>query len=136
VVRRLDTISPTAAAAVGTAGALLIDFVANYNVPKGENGGTWPGIITGLGCLAVAGLLFGVIVPRVRRAGRATLILAVLALISLAVYWSGITPVLAAGAMAATTDAAPTRTVLVARVVAAVAGLAAIVAVLVTSHLV
>ncbi|TAM90838.1 MAG: hypothetical protein EPN43_05155 [Jatrophihabitans sp.] len=136
----LDTVPATTAAAAGISGALLIVFVANYHVPKGENGGTGPGIMTGLGCLALAGLLFGVLLPWLRtrepaRQQRATVVLGVLAVLSVAAFWSGATPVLAAATIAASTGSPSARRVQITRLVAGAGALAAIIAALASSHL-
>jgi hypothetical protein len=85
---------------VGLALAAIVIVAGNYHVAAGENGGTGPGIETGVLCLLLAGLLFGFVVPRARRLERTTLILGILAVLSLAVFWSGITPVLAAASYA------------------------------------
>lgn len=133
LLRRLDSVPAGTAAAIGVSGALLIVFLANYHVPKGGNGGTGPGIITGLGCLVLAGLLFGLLLPRLRRGDRATVVLGALAIVSVVTFWSGVTPVLAAAAAA--TSAPATRSVRLARLLAAIAAVAAIIATLVSSHL-
>lgn len=43
--------------------ALLIVFAGSYHIGKGENGGTGPALITGIGCLAITGILFAWIRP-------------------------------------------------------------------------
>jgi hypothetical protein len=48
--------------------------------------------------LVAAGVVFWVVVPRVRRFGRGSLILGVLAILSLPVFWLDLAPVLSAGA--------------------------------------
>jgi hypothetical protein len=135
LLRRLDALPTATAAAAGISGALLIVFVANYRVPAGQNGGTGPGVITGLGCLALAGLLFGLVLPRLRNSDGATLVLAALAVISVVAFWSGATPVLAAAAAATNSRAPAPRRVQLARLLAATSACVAIVAALATSHL-
>ena len=78
----------------------LIIFAGNYDVQPGENGGTSAAIITGVGCAIVAAVLFGLVVPRVRNADRAALVLGVLTVLSIAIFWSGLTPILAATTVA------------------------------------
>lgn len=125
------------AAALGITGALVIVFAANFHVRKGDNGGTGPAIITGLGCLVVAALLFALVIPRLRRGRSATLTLAVLSLLSLTIFWSGITPVLATAALAAPGDGRMSaRTAAAARAIAAMAAVVALVAAVATSRLV
>src|SRR5689334_14688566 len=87
-------------ATAGIALAALTVFVGNYRVPSDENGGTSEGIATGIVCLAVAALLFGLVVPRTRNGERTVLILGILTLLSLAVFWAGLTPILAAATLA------------------------------------
>lgn len=86
---------PTAYAAVGLALAAVVIFAGNYHVAAGENGGTGPALSTAVLCVLLTAAMFGVVVRRARRLERTTLILGILAVISLAAFWSGITPVLA-----------------------------------------
>lgn len=114
-------------AAAGLAVGLGIVVIGNVNVQPGENGGTWPGISTGALCILVTVGLFVGLLPRLRHPERATIILGALAFASVAAFWSGLTPVLAAAAAAARTRAqAPGRT---ARVLAGLAGVGAVLAV-------
>jgi len=48
--------------------------------------------------LVGAGIVFWLVVPRVERFGRGALILAIVGVISLVVFWTGLPPVLAGGA--------------------------------------
>jgi hypothetical protein len=106
-------------AAGGLAAAAFVIIVGNWNVAPGEHGGTGPAVATGVFCLVVAGILFGLVVPRTRRAGRTTVVLGVVAVLSLVVFWSGVTPVIAAAAVAVPADpAAPDRRVVPARALA------------------
>jgi len=88
-------LKPTTYPAIGLVLAIVIVAAGNYNVPKGENGGTGPAIFTGILCVALTAAMYGLVVPRVRRIERTTLILGILSVVSLGVFWSGITPVLA-----------------------------------------
>jgi hypothetical protein len=75
--------------------------VANF-VGDGENGGAGPFAITAVITLAVAALLFARVVPGAREsagAGRTALVLAVLAVLTLAVFWSGLPQVLGPAAI-------------------------------------
>jgi hypothetical protein len=87
-------------AAGGLVLSAIVIFLGNYNVRPGENGGTSDGIFTGVLCAIVAALLFGVVVPRVRGRQGAAVALGVVTVLSLAVFWAGITPILAAAALA------------------------------------
>jgi hypothetical protein len=75
-------------------------FAGNYDVQPGENGGVGPAIITGVGCAVVAAVLFLLVVPRVRDADRAALVLGILTVLSIAIFWSGLTPILGAATLA------------------------------------
>jgi hypothetical protein len=124
------------AAVTGIAIAGLIIFAGNYHVAKGENGGLGPAIITAVGCLLVTAVLYGAVLPRTRRSNRNAIILGILAVLSLAAFWSGVTPVLA-GAALATSETTP-ATSRGARIAQAAGGVATIIALAVTlasSHL-
>lgn len=87
-------------AAIGGALAAVVIVAGNVNVPKGETGGTSEGISTGVFCAVVAAVLFGLVIPRVRNQRRAAFILGILSVLSVAVFWSGVTPILAAATFA------------------------------------
>lgn len=130
-----STLSPArpraqTAAVTGIAIAGLIIFAGNYNVGKGENGGLGPAIITAVGCLLVTAVLYGALLPRTRRANRSAVILGTLAVLSLATFWSGVTPVLAGAALATSATAAATSRG--ARIAQAAGGVATIIALAVT----
>src|SRR5690348_18237624 len=93
-------LKPTAVGTTGFVLAMVIIVAGNYNVPKGENGGTGPAISTAVLSALLAAALFGWVIPRIRRPERATLILGIVCVLSLAAFWSGITPVLAAATVA------------------------------------
>jgi hypothetical protein len=94
-------ITPAACAAGGLVLAAVVIGAGNYHVAKGESGGTGPAIVTGILCVVLAAVLFGLVVPRTRGSVRTTLVLGTLSLLSLPAFWSGITPVLAAATFAA-----------------------------------
>ena len=87
-------------AATGAVLSAVVILVGNYNVPAGENGGLADGITTAVLCAVVGGLLFGLVVPRLRGSERTVLVLGIVTVLSLAVFWSGVTPLLAAAALA------------------------------------
>ena len=89
----------------GLALAAVIVFAGNYHVPTGENGGLGPAIVTGIACLAVTAFLYGALLRRNRASDRTAIVLGALAVLSLPVFWSGLTPVLAGAAVAATSEA-------------------------------
>lgn len=75
--------------------------VANF-MGEGENGGPAEFAVTAVVALAVAAVLFGRVVPNAResaRAGRTALVLAVLAVVTLVAFWSGLPQVLAPAAI-------------------------------------
>jgi hypothetical protein len=90
----------TAFAVLGVVLAGIVIFVGNYNVPEGENGGTSEGISTAILCAVIAAVLFGLVVPRVRNVDRGALVLGVLTVLSAVVFWTGVTPILAASTLA------------------------------------
>ena len=76
--------------------------VANFMGTEGENGGPAEFAVTAVITLAIAAFLFGRVVPNARngaRAGRTALVLAVLATLTLVVFWSGLPQVLAPAAI-------------------------------------
>jgi hypothetical protein len=88
---------------VAVAIALGAVAVANF-AGSGDNGGAGPFAICAVVTLAVGALVFGRVVPRAKqgsRPGRAAIILAVLSVVCLAVFWSGVPQVLAPAAIVA-----------------------------------
>jgi hypothetical protein len=122
---------------IALAVALVIVFVGNYHVADGESGGTGPGIVTGIICLALAAGLFGYVVPRSENADRTAFVLAIIAVVSIVVFWSGVTPLFAAAALAVTDrgDTSPTRRTRIAEALAVIAAVAALAVTLAQSHL-
>jgi len=114
----------------------IIIFAGNYDVRKGENGGTGAAIGTAIICVVLAAVLFGFVVPRARNLNRTALILGIVGFVSLVAFWSGVTPVLAAAAVAVAPPAtAPGRAAKVGQGLAIAASLAALVVTLAQSHL-
>ena len=123
-------------APIGVVVAGLIIFAGNYDVRKGDNGGTGPAIVTAIICVVLAAVLFGVVVPRARNTARTALILGIVGVVSVVVFWSGITPILAAAAVAvAPPDTQPGRWVKVAQGAAVAISLLALIATLAQSSL-
>lgn len=133
---RTTRVTSQTAAVAGLALAGLIIFAGNHHVAAGENGGLGPALITGIGCLLVTAVLYRLVLPRTRASNRTAIVLATLCVLSLAVFWSGLTPVLTAAALAATSNAAQVSRA--ARIAQAAAGLATALALavsLASSHL-
>jgi drug/metabolite transporter (DMT)-like permease len=86
----------------GLIGAAIIIVFGNTNVDRsaGENGGLGPALITGAGCLVLAAVLFVGVLPRYHGT-RTQVVLAVLSVLSLAVFWSGAPAVFGAATAAA-----------------------------------
>lgn len=125
-----------ALAAAGLALAIVVVIAGNYHVAKGENGGTGPAISTAILCAVVTAAMFGLLVPRARRFERTTLILGIFSVLSLVVFWSGITPVLAATTFAvAARGTALGKKAAAGQALAAAAGLLALGWTLANSHL-
>jgi len=123
-------------APIGLVAAGLIIFAGNYDVRKGENGGTGPAIVTAVICVVLAAALFGYVVPRARNANRTAVILAIVGIVSVVAFWSGVTPVLAAAAVAvAPPNARSPRSTTVLQALAVVASVLALVVSLAQSHL-
>jgi hypothetical protein len=123
-------------AAIGLGVAAVIIFAGNYHVQKGEDGGTGAAIGTSIICLVLAGFLFGYVVPRARNAERGAMILSVIAIVSIVAFWSGVTPVLTAAALALTSrgERAPATKLVVAESLALLVSLAALIVTLAQSH--
>jgi hypothetical protein len=95
-----------------TAGALAF---ANF-VAEGDHGGPGPYAVTLGGCLLVALLLFGRVVPRASDPAKAGAWIAALAVVTLPVFWSGLPIVLGCAAIAAGVRSATTTGTMVAAV--------------------
>ena len=97
--------------------------VANF-VGEGENGGPAEFAVSAVVALAVAALLFGRVVPNAResaRPGRTALVLAILAVVTLVVFWSGLPQVLAPAAIVLGMAAPRSRETVAATVLGSVA---------------
>ena len=113
-------------AITGLVGAAIIIVLGNTNVDHaaGENGGLGPAVVTGIGCLVLAAVLFAGVLPRYNGT-RTQVVLAVLSVLSLAVFWSGAPAVF--GAAAAAAARRPSGSFAVAGWVGIAAGLLAVV---------
>jgi len=106
----------------------LVIFGGNYNVKPDENGGLGPALISAAILLVIAAVLYFVVLPRVQHVDRTVIILSVLAILTLAVFWLGVTPIFAAAAVAVAGRAASVgRAALVLEVIAVVAALVSVV---------
>ncbi len=134
-----DVRSPSlvgALAPIGLVVAGIVIFAGNYDVRKGDSGGTGPAIATAVICIVLAAALFGYVVPRARNADRAALVLGIVGFLSVLAFWSGVTPLFAAAAVAVAPPAAgPKRAAKVAQGLAIAAALAALVVTLAQSRL-
>ena len=122
---------------IGVAAAILAAIglaAANFLGEDGENGGLGPYVGTLAVSVAIAVVVFGWAIPRSERPARAGIIAGALALLSVAVYWTGVPYVLGPAAIAygllgrARTDSRGAGTVAV--VLGALATVAAVAAVL------
>ena len=86
-------------AGVGLALAGLIIVVGNVDVPKGQQGGTGPAIFTAVLCVLVTAVLYTVLLRLDHRGTRTMLVLGIANILSVAAFWSGVTPVLAAATL-------------------------------------
>ena len=92
---RQDILGAGCAAAVLAAVALA---AANFT-GDGENGGAGAYAFTLVASVAVAAALFGWAIPRVEQPSRAGVVAGVLAVLSIAVYWTGLPYVLGPAAI-------------------------------------
>jgi hypothetical protein len=87
----------------------VIIVAGNVHVDRaaGEHGGLNEALGTAALCLVVASALFGVLLPRLRHRSGTSPVLAVLSILSLLVFWSGLPAVL--GMAAAPVGRGPSR---------------------------
>lgn len=84
----------------------------------------------------LAAALFGFVVPKARNVDRTALILGIVGFVSLVAFWSGVTPVLAAAAVAVAPPAtSPSRAANAGQGLAIAASIAALAVTLAQSHL-
>ena len=103
--------------------------------PPGENGGPGPAVVTAILCTVLSAGRFGVLARRGRPTQRAAGVLGVVAVLSLPVFWSGITPVLAAANLAVTSGSEGLgKAAATTRILAVIAALAAIAVTAAGSH--
>jgi hypothetical protein len=93
---RSTTMSREAAAAVSVAVAIALAAIGTF---RGDDDNAMRQFMVVCAIiLIVAAIVFWVIVPRIDRLGRGSLILAIVGVISVVVFWTGVPPVLAGGA--------------------------------------
>lgn len=121
---------------IGVALGGVVIFAGNYNVAKGENGGLQPALVTAAILVALAAVLTFVVVPRVRNVNRTVVILSVAAIVTIAAFWAGVTPLLAATAVGVGAGAPQlNKSARILQRVAVVAAVATVVFTLAQSHL-
>ena len=108
--------------AVGLAAAALAP--ANFGASPGESGGPAEYAATVGLCAVLSALLYGWVLPRAERPGRAAIWCAGLAVVSLVVYWSGLPFVLGTGAIVAASRAGGRAPAVVGAVVIVIAAVA------------
>lgn len=114
--------------AIGIVLGGLVIFAGNYNVKEGDNGGLGPAIGTALILLVLAAVLYFVMLPRVQNVDRTVIILSAIAIVTLVAFWAGVTPLLAAAAVAVAGRAASvSKPALVLEILAVVAAVLTIV---------
>ena len=103
-------------------------FAGNTDLKKGDNGGLGPAIFSAVLLLALAAVLYYAVLPRVQNVDRTVIVISAIAVVSLGVFWLGITPLLAAAAVAVAAKAPRLRTpAMVLQVLAVVAAVATVV---------
>ena len=122
------SLNPAALFGIGIALGGLVILAGNTDLKKGDNGGLGPAIFSAVLLLVVAALLWYVVLPRVKNVARTVIIISVLAILSIAVFWLGVTPLLAAAAVAVAAKSAQiSRGALVLQVLSIVAAAATVV---------
>jgi hypothetical protein len=113
----------------------LVIFAGNANVKSGENGGLGPAVFSAVVLVVLAAVLWYVVMPRVQHVDRTVVILSVVGVLSFGVFWLGVTPLLAAAAVAASAKAERLGTpAVVLRALAIVVALATVVLTVAQSH--
>lgn len=106
----------------------FVIFAGNTDLKKGDNGGLGPAIFSAVLLVVVAAVLYYVVLPRVQNVDRTVIIISAVSVVSFAVFWLGITPLLATAAVAVSTRASRVRTpATVLQVLAVVAAIASVV---------
>lgn len=94
-------------ATIGVVAAGIIILFGNAALKKGDNGGLGPAVGTAAIVVILTAALFGFVVPRVQNRRRTVMILGIITVVSIVAFWSGVTPVLAAAAVAAAPPSEP-----------------------------
>jgi hypothetical protein len=116
--------------AVSIVAAIGAGAVANFKGGGGDNGGVGPFFVDLAVCLVVAAVLYLRVVPRNAGSTRTAWILALLSVLTLAAFWSGVPLVFGLAAVAVATPEPRTGARTAAIVVAALACLADVAAVI------
>jgi hypothetical protein len=103
--------------------ALIADILFNTNIEKGEEGGTGPMIGVGIALVVLGVILYLWVFPRFGDSAKAALVVGIIAVVSLAVFWSALPLLLAPAAFGYGLRAS---TATAARVGMALAGIAAL----------
>ena len=92
-------------AGAGLLFAAVVIIAGNVALSRDEPGGLASALVSAAGCIALAGALFVAVVPRTTRVDRTTVVLGAVTVLSLVVFWTGVTPVLASATWAMSTRA-------------------------------
>jgi hypothetical protein len=95
--------------AIGVALGGLVILAGNWDTKKGDNGGVGPAIFSAAVVVVLAAILYFVVLPRVQNVDRTVIILSAIAIVTIVVFWLGVTPILAAAAVAAGTKTSSLR---------------------------
>ena len=109
--------------AIAIVSAVIADILFNINVDKGENGGTGPMIGVGIALVVLGFILYFWAFPRFSDSAKSALVVGIIAVVSLAVFWSALPLLLAPAAFGYGLRAS---TATAARVGMALAGIAAL----------
>jgi hypothetical protein len=131
-----SVLSTPALLAIGVVLGGLVIFAGNWDVKKGENGGTGPAIVSAVILVGLTAVLYFVVLPRVKNVDRSVIILSAIAIVTIVAFWLGVTPILAAAAVAAGAKATSlSRAALVLQGIAVVAAVLTVIVTLAQSHL-
>ena len=122
--------------AIGVILGGLVILAGNWDIKKGDNGGLGPAIFSAGVLVVLAAILYFVVLPRVQNVDRTVIILSAIAIVTLVVFWLGITPILAAAAVAVGAKASSlSKAALILEIIAVVAAAVTVVGTLVQSNL-
>jgi hypothetical protein len=134
-IRPAGSVSPPVLFAGGIVLGGLVILAGNANVKAGENGGLGPALFSAVVLVALAAVLWYVVLPRVQHVDRTVIVLSAVGVLTFAVFWLGVTPLLAAAAFAASGKGERLGTpAVVLRALAVVAAVATLVLSVAQSH--